>query len=167
MSDGGIFADSGGESPAAGWYTDPGGSGGERYWDGTRWTDQTRPAGGSQSAAPTSAFGDPLPPYGQPAPGFQPPPVPYQPVPQAHASAKSPALAIVLTFLWLGAGHFYAGRSDTTAILLAVGNAVLWLLFLMCFIGILGWIPLVIWAAVDARRSALDFNRRHGVSTPT
>lgn len=28
--------------PTAGWYPDPSGSGGERYWDGGRWTAQTR-----------------------------------------------------------------------------------------------------------------------------
>lgn len=28
--------------PPAGWYSDPGGSGGYRWWDGSRWTDHTR-----------------------------------------------------------------------------------------------------------------------------
>ena len=27
--------------PPAGWYPDPGRAGGQRYWDGTRWTDHT------------------------------------------------------------------------------------------------------------------------------
>jgi hypothetical protein len=30
-------------SVAAGWYPDPSGSGGTRYWDGSTWTAQTRP----------------------------------------------------------------------------------------------------------------------------
>lgn len=34
------------ESPPAGWYPDPAGSGGERYWDGGTWSQVTRPAGG-------------------------------------------------------------------------------------------------------------------------
>lgn len=31
-------------TPAAGWYSDPGGSGGLRWWDGQQWTDHLRPA---------------------------------------------------------------------------------------------------------------------------
>lgn len=31
-------------TPSAGWYTDPAGSGGLRYWDGAAWTEQVRPA---------------------------------------------------------------------------------------------------------------------------
>lgn len=34
------------DSPPAGWYPDPAGSGGERYWDGGTWSQVTRPAGG-------------------------------------------------------------------------------------------------------------------------
>lgn len=40
------------ESPPAGWYADPAGSGGERYWDGGNWSHVTRPAGGMGGAAP-------------------------------------------------------------------------------------------------------------------
>jgi TM2 domain-containing membrane protein YozV len=166
MSDGGVWQGSGGETPRADWYPDPGGSGGERYWDGERWTDQTRLGGGftSPPPSPSSAFGQPSPPYApQPGPFQQPPPY----APAVPVSAKSPAVAVLLTVLWLGAGHFYAGRSDVTAILLAVGNAVLWMLTLACFIGILGWVPLVIWGSIDAARSASEFNRRHNVARPT
>jgi hypothetical protein len=31
-------------TPAAGWYPDPAGSGGMRWWDGTSWGDQVQPA---------------------------------------------------------------------------------------------------------------------------
>lgn len=157
MSDENLEQGSGGSSsPRADWYPDPGGSDAERYWDGARWTDQTRPAGGAQAAP---FFG------AESTPPYQPAPAPsYQP---AHVSAKSPVLAIVLTVLWLGAGHFYAGRSDATPIILLIANFVLWALFLFCLVGILGWIPLVIWASIDARSAAIDFNRRHGLQTPT
>jgi hypothetical protein len=73
------------------------------------------------------------------------------------------ALAILLSILWVGTGHFYAGRTDAVPIVLVCVNAFLILLTLFCFIGILFWIPLVIWACIDARNAALDFNRRHGL----
>lgn len=38
------------DSPPPGWYADPAGSGGERYWDGGTWSQVTRPAGGMRSA---------------------------------------------------------------------------------------------------------------------
>jgi len=129
-----------GESPppAADWYPDPAGSGGQRYWDGTQWTDHTRPVN---------------------APAFA------QPQPQAyHGSRKSPGLAVLLSILWLGTGHFYAGRSDALPIIFAVVNLFLWILTLTCLIGIIPWIPMVIFAAIDSHKSAKDFNRRHGLA---
>ena len=129
----------GGSPPTADWYPDPSGNGGQRYWDGNAWTDHVRP---------------PI------APAWQQQPV-YQ-----HASPKSPILAIVLSVLWLGSGHFYAGRTDTLPIVLACVNAALWFLTFSCLIGIIPWIPLVIFAAIDARKAAIDFNNRHGLATP-
>ncbi|MGO1384688.1 MAG: DUF2510 domain-containing protein, partial [Arachnia sp.] len=32
------------ESPPAGWYPDPAGSDGQRYWDGAGWSQVTRPS---------------------------------------------------------------------------------------------------------------------------
>ena len=131
-----------GSAPKADWYPDPSGSGNQRYWDGSTWTDHVRPV-----AAP---------------PAFA-----QQPAIHQHVSPKSPILAIVLSVLWLGAGHFYAGRTDALPIVFAVVNLFLWILTLMCLIGIIGWVPMVIFAAIDARRSAIDFNDRHGLATPT
>jgi len=41
--------------PSAGWYADPAGSGGLRYWDGNGWTEHVTPA------APTGPFSAPVP----------------------------------------------------------------------------------------------------------
>jgi len=37
----------------AGWYSDPGGSGGQRYWDGYTWTEHQ--AGGAEYSADSEA----------------------------------------------------------------------------------------------------------------
>jgi hypothetical protein len=46
------------EVPQAGWYSDPDGGGGRRYWDGQRWTDARAPGGepGSSADDPPTAL---------------------------------------------------------------------------------------------------------------
>jgi uncharacterized RDD family membrane protein YckC len=44
------MSDQPGGTPA-GWYPDPQGGGGQRYWDGQQWTDNTAPGQGGQPAA--------------------------------------------------------------------------------------------------------------------
>lgn len=69
--------------PPAGWYPDPAGSGGERFWDGTAWSQATRdaqpvapPPEPPQQEHPQSG----APPYGWQPHGVQPPPAsPQQP----------------------------------------------------------------------------------------
>src|SRR3954451_8775807 len=51
---------------------------------------------------------------------------PYRP-PVAMVSAKSPGIAVLLSFLWLGAGHLYANQT-TAGVLLIVFDAFLWLI---------------------------------------
>jgi hypothetical protein len=41
------------ENPAPGWYPDPEGSSGQRYWDGARWTDAVS-AGAGATPAPAA-----------------------------------------------------------------------------------------------------------------
>ncbi|MGV8845655.1 RDD family protein [Tessaracoccus sp.] len=55
--------------PPAGWYPDPAGSGGERYWDGGTWSQVTRPAGGMAPAYMPQGQSAPYSAYGQQGPG--------------------------------------------------------------------------------------------------
>jgi TM2 domain-containing membrane protein YozV len=125
-----------------------------------------------------------LPPPGAPH-HFGPPPAPYQPPhpsspvvpaqwsPQLHGyeqrrgvvPAKSPGVAVLLTFLWLGAGHLYAGRTGTGVALLVYGG-LLWLLCLTligALIGVPLWLVSVPLAMVMAARAARDSNARNGI----
>ena len=70
-------------NPPAGWHPD--GSGGERYWDGTAWTDQTRP--GAQQGAPQQAA------YA----------TPQQPVKKKH-TVRNVLLVLVLLFVLFAGG---------------------------------------------------------------
>ena len=54
-------------TPAAGWYSDPGGSGGQRYWNGTAWTDQVTAVVGREGPISGSAKSD-WPPLSPPNP---------------------------------------------------------------------------------------------------
>ncbi len=59
--------------PAAGWYADPAGGQSERWWDGARWSDSTRPlppaaggvSGGAAAYPAEPAYSAPQP-YGRP-----------------------------------------------------------------------------------------------------
>jgi hypothetical protein len=79
-------------STPAGWYPDPDGSGGQRYWDGTVWTDQRAPA---------------APPPVEPPPPVAPPPVEppstasFEPPPafdQAHGAPSDARTAALKLF---------------------------------------------------------------------
>ena len=69
---------------APGWYEDPHGGGGQRWWDGERWSEHTAPA--VQPAAPAAPPAPPAPPAavpGQAVPGQA---APGQAVPEQHTS---------------------------------------------------------------------------------
>ncbi len=89
----------------AGWYPDPTAPGTERYWDGTAWTDHSRPI----SVAPPAPPPAPPSPYSSPAP-----------VGSAAATGKKPdnylvwtILATVLCCLPIGAvGIYFSTQVD-------------------------------------------------------
>lgn len=95
--------------PEAGWYDDPQGGGGRRWWDGERWSEHTTPPPGSippappaPPGAPAAAGWDPQPGAGgwqagaagaPGVPGQQPTP---QPTPQKGGAGKIVALIVGL-----------------------------------------------------------------------
>jgi hypothetical protein len=65
---------------------------------------------------------------------------------------KSPGVALLLSFLWCGAGQIYCGRVGK-GILMFVGAVALWFI-------LLGWI-IQIWSMVDAYKTAKQMNLRY------
>jgi TM2 domain-containing membrane protein YozV len=94
---------------------------------------------------------------------------PYAPTgqPAAVVAVKTPGIAVLLTFLWLGAGHLYAGRTTTGLALLGV-NVFLFLLLMVPLIGWvlapMAWIGLFIFAAISSAGAVKQHNARYGVT---
>lgn len=65
---------------------------------------------------------------------------------------KSPGVALLLSFLWCGAGQIYCGRVGK-GILMFLGAVALWFI-------LLGWI-IQIWAMIDAYQTAKQMNLRY------
>ena len=108
-----------------GWYPDPSGAPPQRYFDGTKWTDQLAPLSTPMVVYP--AVQGPLPP------------------PKSAAAA-----GLLQLFLGtFGRGRFYIGDTGTAAAQLILG--LIGLFFTpFCFIGTLILIPLWIWTFIDA-----------------
>lgn len=53
---GSVMSDYAPSNPPPGWYPDPGGSGGLRWWDGQNWTDQTSPGGPGNARLPVRRY---------------------------------------------------------------------------------------------------------------
>ena len=111
----------------AGWYRDPRGEAEQRYWDGSAWTDQTRPPVPPTASPPPSAasanIGFPSPP--PPGAGAVPPPPPTggyaQPVgawPTKSQAGVALALSIVSIFICgpLSIAGIVMGRNEVQAI---------------------------------------------------
>lgn len=120
---------------------------------------------------------------GYPQPQLQQPPygsVPYQPQPQwgavpqpafvAPPSPKSSGIAIVLSFLWPGAGHLYVGAdypggSNDKAIIFMVLSGVCFLLSLT-LVGIVIsfplWLGCAIYTMIDSNKAAQAWNLARG-----
>jgi uncharacterized Tic20 family protein len=145
-------------SPPPGWYPDPQGGGGQRYWDGARWTEHTAPPATAPAAPPT-----PFDPQARQWALF------------AHLSALA---ALVIGFNWLGPLIIYLVKKDAdpfirdhakealnfnlSVFLYGVVGAILTFVLILILIGLLlipvlialaiAWVVFVIIAAVKANR---------------
>ncbi len=103
------------QQPApAGWYPDPAphNPGGQRWWDGTRWTEHFLPA---PSAGPSGGTAGPSqPPYGGQAPGVPATPATYPPVAPGTSSLTAHIWLVVglplltaIAFLFIDLGAYF------------------------------------------------------------
>ena len=72
-----------------------------------------------------------------------------------RATDKSPRSAMWLSLAWPGAGHLYAGDSEK-AVVFAVASAVLTVLSLTVLplvVGMVAWLGLALYTAIDAGRA--------------
>jgi TM2 domain-containing membrane protein YozV len=112
--------------PPPGWYPDPNGAPAQRYFDGTKWTDQLAP------------LSTPMPAYSPVMNGAVPPP---------RSAAVAGLLQLFLgTF---GVGRFYIGTTGLAALQLVLGLVGLFFT-LFCFIGVVILVPLWIWTFIEA-----------------
>ena len=89
-------------------------------------------------------------------------------MPVVHATARDPAIAVLLSFVWSGAGQIYAGATSRGIWMIVIGAFLfLWVLgsagaaFIFAF-------PLWIWSMFDARTQAIRQNDliRQGITNP-
>ena len=108
-------------NPVQGWYADPEGSDQLRWWDGTQWSDQFRPAPtGNEAASDT---------HPQPAAQVEEPPtgapvqVPAPAKPAAKPIAQPPASQLITTgILVLLTFFFIAGAALAGSAYVSAGN---------------------------------------------
>lgn len=105
-------------------------------------------------------------PYSQPGAYAQHPGVPY---PVQHpgggavqvVSPKTAGVAVLLSFLWLGAGHLYAGKTGVGIALMILDMFYFMTAFII--VGVVLWVitvPFVMWLSANA---AHNYNRRNGI----
>ena len=108
-------------NPVQGWYADPAGTDQLRWWDGTQWSDQFRPAPtGNEAASDT---------HPQPAAQVEEPPngapvqVPAPAKPAAKPIAQPPASQLITTgILVLLTFFFIAGATLAGSAYVSAGN---------------------------------------------
>lgn len=116
---------------------------------------------GDPGSEPTQAWYPAPAPHGQGLRAYAAPP----PQPVVVVPAKTGGLAVLFSFLWLGAGHLYAGRTVAGVVYLFT-NLVLWLLTFIpfaAFVTVPIWFVLFVVAAATSHAACTAHNRRLGL----
>ncbi len=141
----------------AGWYAQ--GDGSQRFWTGSVWSDQVRPA-----LAPPG--------YGQAVVRTSPPPTAALTQPQlaytpsgyvavSHVAPKSPGLAVLGSFFVPGLGQLMNGQVAKGLLMLVAYVVSLVLVFVL--VGLVLAPAIWIWSMVDGYTGAQRWNARHGI----
>ncbi len=121
-------------------------------------------SGNGTQYGPPGPFGNQ---YGSPGPFGNQYGNPGPPAPRGVVAAKTPGIAVLLSFLWLGAGHLYAGRTGAGVAFMAINFFLVFFMFIP-FIGWLIapviWVPLFVVAAVTASGAVKAYNARWGIT---
>jgi TM2 domain-containing membrane protein YozV len=123
------------------------------------WTGPCRNCGYASTAAQAPFLPAVAPQAGVPVPA-------YPPQPMVHVvSAKSPGVAVLLSFIWLGAGHLYVGR-------IGLGIAIMVFEFFLVlfslipfswFLTVPVWLIAFVLIAINVSNEAKAFNARNGI----
>jgi TM2 domain-containing membrane protein YozV len=157
-------------SPPPGWYPGPDGAPKQRWWDGHAWADngqETLTAVSSTLVTYCRACGKSLDPRAVICPrcgvgtgGM----TPYNPsTALSGQQPKSSAVAILLSFIFPGAGHLYMGDDKAIAFMVVSGvNLLLAFTVIWLVIGFPLWIGTAIYTMVDSNKLAGYWNAAHG-----
>jgi hypothetical protein len=159
--------------PPAGWHADIERPGGQRYWDGTAWTEHraapsTTPPPMAQAPAFCRACGKPIDARASLCTqcGVSQAMAHGAPMAVQTIGGKQPVLAVILSIILPGVGHLYVGDTSGLAITLLVLTCVevfLSLTILLIPLAFIIWLPCAIWGAIDSREKAQQWNVARGL----
>ena len=81
-----------------------------------------------------------------------------------YRERKDPGVAVLLSFLWTGAGQVYAGSTTTGIILIVITWFFVLLIMATLGLGLLLSFPYWVWGMFNASKHAKRYNRMHGLS---